>query len=63
MLKDQKGGFFGTVSTVPYNHATPAAFISHNPDRNSSTTKINFLFFAQRRTPVRLYKLLPYYTY
>jgi alkaline phosphatase len=35
MLKDQKGGFFGTVSTVPYNHATPAAFISHNPDRNN----------------------------
>ncbi|ETR68433.1 MAG: hypothetical protein OMM_04570 [Candidatus Magnetoglobus multicellularis str. Araruama] len=35
MLKAQKNGFFGTVSTVPFNHATPAAFISHNPDRNN----------------------------
>ena len=35
LLKEQKGGFFGTVSSVPFNHATPAAFISHNPDRNN----------------------------
>ena len=38
MLREQKGGFFGTVSSVPYNHATPAAFISHNPDRNNYYT-------------------------
>jgi len=35
MLREQKNGYFGTVSSVPYNHATPAAFISHNPDRNN----------------------------
>ncbi|ETR68646.1 MAG: hypothetical protein OMM_04439 [Candidatus Magnetoglobus multicellularis str. Araruama] len=35
MLRSQKGGYFGTVSSVPYNHATTAAFISHNPDRNN----------------------------
>jgi alkaline phosphatase len=35
ILKEQKDGFFGTVSTVPFDHATPAAFISHNSDRNN----------------------------
>ncbi len=35
MVRDEKGAFFGTVSSVPYNHATPATFISHNPDRNN----------------------------
>jgi alkaline phosphatase len=28
-----RGGGFGVVSTVPFDHATPAAFVSHNASR------------------------------
>lgn len=31
----QKGMSIGVVSTVPYSHATPAAFVSHNVSRNN----------------------------
>lgn len=37
-FRDQKGAAFGTLSSVPFNHATPAAFVSHNPDRNNYYT-------------------------
>jgi alkaline phosphatase len=32
------GAGIGVVSTVPFNHATPAAFVSHNTSRNSYYT-------------------------
>jgi alkaline phosphatase len=32
------GAGIGIVSTVPFNHATPAAFVSHNTSRNSYYT-------------------------
>ena len=34
MLRAQKGGAIGVVTTVPFSHATPAAFVSHNVSRN-----------------------------
>ncbi len=34
-LRDQKGYSIGVVSTVPFSHATPAAFVSHNIHRNN----------------------------
>lgn len=33
-FRAERGGAIGAVSTVPFNHATPAAFIAHNPSRN-----------------------------
>jgi len=30
-----RGGAIGVVSTVPFNHATPAAFVSHSPARSN----------------------------
>lgn len=30
-----RGGAIGVVSTVPFSHATPAAFVSHNVDRGN----------------------------
>lgn len=30
-----RGGAIGIVSTVPFNHATPAAFVSHSPGRSN----------------------------
>ena len=33
-LRDRLGWAIGAVSTVPFSHATPAAFGSHNRDRN-----------------------------
>lgn len=32
------GAGIGVISTVPFNHATPAAFVSHNTSRNSYYT-------------------------
>lgn len=34
MFRAQKGAAIGVVTTVPFDHATPAAFISHNEHRN-----------------------------
>ncbi len=36
-LRREKGYAIGVVSTVPFSHATPAAQISHNPDRDDYT--------------------------
>lgn len=33
-FRKDKGGAIGVVSTVPFSHATPAAFVSHSPDRD-----------------------------
>ena len=37
-FRDVKGGSVGVVSTVPFNHATPAAFVSHNVSRSNYYT-------------------------
>jgi len=37
-LRAQKGASIGVVSTVPFNHATPASFVSHNASRSSYYT-------------------------
>lgn len=34
----RRGMSVGVVSTVPFNHATPAAFVSHNPSRSAYYT-------------------------
>ena len=34
-MRAQKSASIGVVSTVPYDHATPAAFVSHNPQRDN----------------------------
>lgn len=34
-LRADNGFSIGVVSTVPFNHATPAAFVSHNVSRNN----------------------------
>ena len=34
-LRAEKGMAIGVVSTVPFSHATPAAFVSHNVNRNN----------------------------
>lgn len=34
LLREEKGFAIGVVSTVPFSHATPAAFVSHNVSRN-----------------------------
>ncbi len=33
-FRAERGGAVGSVTTVPFDHATPAAFISHNPSRS-----------------------------
>jgi alkaline phosphatase len=33
-LFDAEGWAVGVVSTVPFDHATPACFVAHSPDRN-----------------------------
>ncbi len=35
MYRTQKNAAIGVVSTVPFSHATPAAFVSHNKSRNN----------------------------
>ena len=37
-LREERGAAIGVVSTVPFNHATPAAFVSHNVSRNNYYT-------------------------
>ncbi len=37
-LRERRGMSAGVVSTVPFNHATPAAFVSHNASRNAYYT-------------------------
>ena len=37
-LREKRGTAIGVVSTVPFNHATPAAFVSHNTSRNNLYT-------------------------
>jgi alkaline phosphatase len=34
ILREEKGMAIGVVSTVPFNHATPAGHVSHNKDRS-----------------------------
>jgi len=34
-LREERGFSIGVVSTVPFTHATPAAFVSHNVHRNN----------------------------
>lgn len=38
LVREQQGMAIGVVSTVPFSHATPAAFVSHNPSRNNYYT-------------------------
>lgn len=33
-MRSRKGAGIGVVTTVPFNHATPAAFVSHNTSRS-----------------------------
>ena len=35
LLREKKGYAIGVVSTVPFSHATPAAYVSHNKSRNN----------------------------
>lgn len=35
MYRDQKKAAIGVVTTVPFTHATPATFVSHNKSRNN----------------------------
>jgi len=35
MYRNQKKAAIGVVSTVPFSHATPAGFVSHNVNRNN----------------------------
>jgi alkaline phosphatase len=35
MYRNQKQAAIGVVSTVPFSHATPASFVSHNKNRNN----------------------------
>jgi len=37
ILKENLGLAIGVVSTVEFSNATPAAFVSHNPNRNNGT--------------------------
>ncbi len=34
IMREEKGISIGVVSTVPFSHATPASFVSHNKNRN-----------------------------
>lgn len=38
LFRQHRGGSIGVVSTVPFNHATPAAFVAHNVSRNNYYT-------------------------
>ena len=35
IIRAEKGGAIGVVSTVPFSHATPAGFVSHNTSRSN----------------------------
>lgn len=38
LFRQHRGGGIGVVSTVPFNHATPASFVAHNVSRNNYYT-------------------------
>jgi len=38
LMRQQHGAAIGVISTVPFNHATPAAFVSHNTARGNYFT-------------------------
>jgi alkaline phosphatase len=37
-FRERRGGAVGVVTTVPFNHATPAAFVAHNKNRSNYYT-------------------------
>ncbi|HSA97155.1 MAG TPA: alkaline phosphatase, partial [Acidobacteriota bacterium] len=37
-VRASRGAAIGVISTVPFNHATPAAFVAHNPGRSAYYT-------------------------
>ena len=37
-LRERAGAAIGVISTVPFSHATPASFVSHNPSRSAYYT-------------------------
>lgn len=41
LVKEQKKASIGVVTTVPFNHATPAAFVAHNVSREHYYTGVN----------------------
>ena len=47
-MRAQKSASMGVVSTVPFDHATPAAFVSHNPDRNDFTGMADEIIHATK---------------
>ena len=44
ILREKKGFSIGVITTVPFNHATPAAFVSHNTSRNNYTNKSDKIY-------------------
>jgi uncharacterized repeat protein (TIGR01451 family) len=44
-LRSQKGFAISVVSTVPFSHATPAGFVSHNKSRNNYAAIANEIIF------------------
>ncbi|MBN2528183.1 MAG: alkaline phosphatase [Deltaproteobacteria bacterium] len=47
-IRYQKNGAMGVVTTVPFTHATPAAFVSHNVNRNNYLEISDEIIFATR---------------
>lgn len=45
-LRSENGFAIGVVSTVPFSHATPAAFVSHNVSRNNYTQIANEIIYT-----------------
>ncbi len=45
-LRAERGFAIGVASTVPFNHATPAAFASHNVSRNDYTAIAHEMIFS-----------------
>ncbi len=41
LVREKKGASIGVITTAPFNHATPAAFVAHNKDRNNYYTGLN----------------------
>lgn len=48
LLRDKKGAALGVVSTVPFNDATPAAFVSHGTDRKDFVTIARDILYQSR---------------
>jgi len=38
LMRSRRGSAIGVVSTVPFNHATPASFVAHSTNRDSYAT-------------------------